>query len=120
MSMPVSTSNVSRYVHTSLDMTPLSSLSQGWYPGPSGRETRRTAGFPSRSRGYGVGMTSAAGPPEPSESNAPAEQPPTDEVAVARGRVEQTPFSMINWVGIVIGAVVVLALVVVVAAYLIA
>ena len=37
-----------------------------------------------------------------------------------RGRVEQTPVTLINWVALVIGAVVVLALVVVVAAYLIA
>jgi len=50
----------------------------------------------------------------------PAERPPTDEVALARGRVEQTPVTLVNWVAIAIGAVVVLALVVVVAAYLIA
>jgi hypothetical protein len=50
----------------------------------------------------------------------PAERPPTDEVVLARGKVEQTPFSMISWVAIVIGTVVVLVLVVVVAAYLIA
>ena len=50
----------------------------------------------------------------------PAERRPTDEVELARGTVEQTPVSMINWVAVVIGAVVVLALVVVVAAYLVA
>ena len=50
----------------------------------------------------------------------PAERPPTDEVALVRGRVEQTPVTLINWVALVIGAVVVLALLVVVAAYLIA
>jgi hypothetical protein len=50
----------------------------------------------------------------------PAERPPTDEVEVARGRLEQTPFAMIGWVAFVIAAVVVLALILVVAAYLIA
>ena len=54
------------------------------------------------------------------ETTPPAERPLTDEVVLARGKVEQTPFSMINRVAVVIGAVVVLVLVVVVAAYLIA
>ena len=53
------------------------------------------------------------------DATPPAERPPTDEVALARGKVEQTPVTLINWVAVVIGAVVVLALVVVVAAYLI-
>jgi hypothetical protein len=50
----------------------------------------------------------------------PAEHLPTDKVEVARGRLEQTPFAMIGWVAFVIAAVVVLALILVVAAYLIA
>ena len=50
----------------------------------------------------------------------PAERPATDEVVLARGKVEQTPFSMINWVAVVIGAVVARVLVLFVAAYLIA
>jgi len=54
------------------------------------------------------------------DATPPAERPPTDEVAVARGTVEQTPLTLINWVAVVIGAVVVLALILVVAAYLIA
>ena len=50
----------------------------------------------------------------------PAELPGTDEAELARGRVEQTPFSMINWVAVVIGAVVVVVLVIVVIAYVVA
>ena len=50
----------------------------------------------------------------------PAERPRGSEEELARGRVEQTPFSMINWVAAAIGAVVVLALVVVVVAYVVA
>jgi len=57
---------------------------------------------------------------EAPESTPPSELPPTDEVQIARGTVDQTPFAMINWVAIVVGGVVLLVLVLVVAAYLIA
>ena len=50
----------------------------------------------------------------------PAEQPRGGEQELARGRVEQTPFSMISWVGVVIGAFAVLALALVAVAYLVA
>jgi hypothetical protein len=50
----------------------------------------------------------------------PAEQPRGSEQELARGRVEQTPFSMISWVGVVIGAFAVLALALVAVAYLVA
>jgi hypothetical protein len=54
------------------------------------------------------------------QTTPPAERPRTDETELARGRVEQTPFSIINWVALAIGAVVALALVVVVVAYVVA
>jgi hypothetical protein len=57
---------------------------------------------------------------EASEGTPPAERPRSGEQELARGRVEQTPVSMINWVAVVIGAFAALVLVVVVAAYLIA
>jgi hypothetical protein len=50
----------------------------------------------------------------------PAEQSRGGEQELARGRVEQTPFSMISWVGVVIGAFAVLALALVAVAYLVA
>jgi len=50
----------------------------------------------------------------------PSELAPTDEVQLARGTVDRTPFAMINRVALVIGAVVLLVLVLVVAAHLIA
>jgi hypothetical protein len=54
------------------------------------------------------------------QTTPPAELPRTSEEELARGRVEQTPFSMINRVALVIGAVVALALVIVVIAYVVA
>ena len=54
------------------------------------------------------------------ERTPPAEQPRSEEQELARGRVEQTPFTMINWVAVAIGAVVVLVVAVVVVAYVIA
>jgi len=54
------------------------------------------------------------------ESVPPAELPRTGEEELARGRVEQTPVSVINWVAVVIGAVVVVVLVLVVVAYVVA
>ena len=54
------------------------------------------------------------------ESAPPAERAPGSEQELARGRVEQTPFSMINWVAVVIGAVVLLVLVLAVVAYVVA
>jgi hypothetical protein len=54
------------------------------------------------------------------ESVSPAERPRGGEEELARGRVEQTPFSVINWVAVVIGAFVVLVLGVVVVAYVVA
>lgn len=54
------------------------------------------------------------------EETSPAEQPRGAEQELAHGRVEQTPFAMINWVGLVIGAFALLALALVVAAYLVA
>jgi hypothetical protein len=50
----------------------------------------------------------------------PAEQPRGGEQELARGRVEQTPFSMISWVGVVIGAFAMLALALVAVAYVVA
>ncbi|HET6684619.1 MAG TPA: hypothetical protein VFG75_13050 [Gaiella sp.] len=50
----------------------------------------------------------------------PAELPRGSEEELARGRVEQTPVTMINWVAVAIGAFAVLVLAIVVAAYLIA
>jgi hypothetical protein len=50
----------------------------------------------------------------------PAEEPRGGERELARGRVEQTPFSMISWVGVVIGGFAVLALALVAVAYLVA
>ena len=50
----------------------------------------------------------------------PAEQPRGSEQELARGRVEQTPFTMINWVGLGIGAFALLALALVVLAYVLA
>jgi hypothetical protein len=49
-----------------------------------------------------------------------AERARGSEEELARGRVEQTPVTMIGWVALAIGAFAVLVLVVVVAAYLIA
>jgi hypothetical protein len=54
------------------------------------------------------------------ERAAPAEQPRGGEQELARGRVEQTPFSLISWVGVVIGAFAVLALALVAVAYVVA
>jgi hypothetical protein len=54
------------------------------------------------------------------EGAAPAEQPRGGEQELARGRVEQTPFSLISWVGVVIGAFAVLALALVAVAYMVA
>jgi hypothetical protein len=54
------------------------------------------------------------------EGAAPAEQPRGGEQELARGRVEQTPFSLISWVGVVIGAFAVLALALVAVAYVVA
>lgn len=50
----------------------------------------------------------------------PAEQRRGGEQELARGLAEQTPFSMISWVGAVIGAFAVLALALVVVAYVVA
>ena len=50
----------------------------------------------------------------------PAEQPRGGAQELARGRVEQTPFSMIGRVGVVIGAFAVLALALVAVAYVVA
>lgn len=54
------------------------------------------------------------------DSVPPAERPRGSEEELARGRVEQTPLSVINWVAVVIGAVVVLVLAIVVVAYVVA
>ena len=54
------------------------------------------------------------------EGAVPAEQSRGGEQELARGRVEQTPFSMISWVGVVIGAAVALVLALVVVAYVVA
>jgi hypothetical protein len=55
----------------------------------------------------------------PAEPGA-AEQSRGSEQELARGRVEQTPFSVISWVGVVVGAFAVLALALVVVAYVVA
>jgi len=84
-------------------------------------ENRRRGGFCAHRSGYRAWVTrSPHGTDDVPGATPPAERPPTDEVALVRGRVEQTPVTLINWVALLIGAVVVLALVVVVAAYLIA
>jgi hypothetical protein len=54
------------------------------------------------------------------EETDPAAQPRGSEQELARGRVEQTPFSLISWVGVAIGAVAVLALALVAVAYVVA
>jgi len=54
------------------------------------------------------------------EEAVPAEQPRGGEQELARGRLEQTPFSMIGRVGVVIGAFAVLALALVAVAYVVA
>ena len=54
------------------------------------------------------------------EERPPAEQPRGSEQELARGRVEQTPFTMINWVGVAIGAIALVALALVVVAYVLA
>jgi hypothetical protein len=53
------------------------------------------------------------------EKTAPAVQPRGSEQELARGRVEQTPFSLISWVGVAIGALAVLALALVAFAYVV-
>lgn len=58
--------------------------------------------------------------PVTDEQLPPAERPSTDEAELARGRVEQTPFSMISWVALGVGAFAALVLVIVVIAYVIA
>jgi hypothetical protein len=50
----------------------------------------------------------------------PAERPRGSEEELARGRVEQTPVTMINWVAVVIGAFALLVVAIVVVAYVIA
>lgn len=50
----------------------------------------------------------------------PAERPRTGEEELARGRVEQTPVSMISWVAVALALLAGLALVLVVVAYVIA
>ncbi len=50
----------------------------------------------------------------------PAERPRGSEEELARGRVEQTPVTVINWVALVIGAFAALVLVLVVVAYVVA
>ena len=54
------------------------------------------------------------------ESVPPAECPRGNEEELTRGRVEQTPFTMISWVTVVIGASVLLVLAIVVVAYVVA
>ena len=54
------------------------------------------------------------------DSVPPAERPRGSEEELAHGRVEQTPFSVINWVAVVIAASAVLVLAVVVVAYVLA
>jgi hypothetical protein len=54
------------------------------------------------------------------ESVPPAERPRGGEAELARGRVEQTPVSVINWVAVVIGVFAALVLVLVVVAYVVA
>ncbi len=54
------------------------------------------------------------------EETVPAERPRGSEQELARGLAEQTPFSMISWVGVAIGAFAVLALALVAVAYVVA
>ena len=49
-----------------------------------------------------------------------AEEPRGSEEELARGRVEQTPVTMINWVALAIGAFAAIVVAVVVVAYLVA
>jgi hypothetical protein len=65
-------------------------------------------------------MVRSPDPGAAEDSAPPAERPRGSEEELARGRVEQTPVSMISWVAVVIGAVVALVLVIVVIAYVIA
>jgi hypothetical protein len=50
----------------------------------------------------------------------PAERPRSAEEELARGQVEQTPFSVISWVAVALGLLAAVALVLVVVAYVIA
>lgn len=54
------------------------------------------------------------------ERTPPAERPRTAEEELARGRIEQTPFSLISWVGLALALLVAVALVLVVVAYVLA
>jgi hypothetical protein len=66
-------------------------------------------------------MTSSLDDPGTDEESVlPAERSRGSEEELARGRVEQTPVTMINWVAVVIGAFVLVVLVIVVVAYVIA
>ena len=65
-------------------------------------------------------MTRSLEDPVGDDQLPPAERPRTGEEELARGRVEQTPFSMINWVAVVIGPSTALVLLIVVISYLIA
>jgi hypothetical protein len=90
-------------------------------PGARGENARGYSVFPAASPGIHPLVTrpvdeTGAAP----EDAVPAEQPRGGEQELARGRVEQTPFSMISWVGVVIGASVVLVLALVVVAYVVA
>jgi len=67
-----------------------------------------------------VVMRSSESPVADERRTPPAEPPRTGEQELTRGRVEQTPFSMINWVAVVIGTFAALVLAVVVVAYVIA
>lgn len=59
--------------------------------------------------------------PRTDEESVPsAERPRGSEEELTRGRVEQTPFTMISWVTVVIGASVLLVLAIVVVAYVVA
>ena len=66
-------------------------------------------------------MTSSLDDPGADKASVPrAERPRGSEEELARGRVEQTPVTMINRVAVVIGAFVLVVLVIVVVAYVIA
>jgi hypothetical protein len=65
-------------------------------------------------------VTGTADADDALERTPPAERPRTEEQELARGRVEQTPFSVISWVGLTIGLVVLLVVALVVVAYLVA
>ena len=65
-------------------------------------------------------IRSAEDPRPDEESVPPAERPRGSEVELARGRVEHTPFSLINWVALVVAAFAVVVLVLVVVAYVVA